>query len=211
MPQPNSQRPIYIILILAIIISIGGLVFSQMQLSQLKEEVFVLTNSPYNQYVSPTPYEPQISITPTPNALPATPTPTPKPTATPLAVSQFPKTVYVPLGGGGNTQATDWVDVPNDEVWLDFGSEFGSKAKAVFEGILRVDNANGTAYARLIDATHGIAVNGSEISLENNSQFSLSVSGNLTFWAGKNLYKVQIKSLNSSTIYLDSARIKVSY
>lgn len=211
MPHPNSQKIIYALLIITLLISIGGIVFSQMQISQLKEEVFVLTNSPYNQYVPPTPYELPVNETPSPTSTAIAGTPTPKPTPSPQAVIQFPKTLYIPLGGESNTQTTDWVDVPNSVAWLDFGSEFGPYAKAVFEGILRVDNANGTAYARLVDATHGIAVNGSEIKLENNSQFNLSVSGNLTFWAGKNLYKVQIKSLNGSTVFLDSARLKISY
>lgn len=207
MPQSNKFSFILLGIIFAITAAgFAGFIYLQNQIQ--------LTSQPINQFtqtmqpISNQEVNPGFTIpTPTSSAAPAA---TPKPTPTPF-VQTFPKTIYIPAGGGGSTQSTDWVDVPNDAVWIDFNSEFGSKAKAVFESFLRVDNANGTAYARLFDVTHSIAVNGSEVSLENNAQFNLVVSSNLTFWAGKNLYRVQVKSLNGSTIFLDSARIKMSY
>lgn len=132
------------------------------------------------------------------------PTQTPTPTANKIA--------FIPLGSSGSTQNTSWTDVPNAQVWLNFSGEYGQLAKAWWDAFLRVDNANGTTYARLFDVTHGIAVNGSEISVSNTTNSTdVESAGNLQFWSGRNLYRVQIKSLNSSTAFFDSGRIKISY
>ena len=72
-------------------------------------------------------------------------------------------------------------------------------------------NANGTAYARLYDVTHNIAVNGSEVKIENKDTSTQVVSGALSFWAGKNQYRVQIKSLNSFEVTFGSGRVKIVY
>ncbi len=132
------------------------------------------------------------------------PTSTSAPTANKIA--------FIPLGGSGSTQNTNWTDVPNAQVWLNFRGEYGTLARAWWDAFLRVDNANGTTFARLFDVTHGIAVNGSEISVSNTTTSTdVESAGNLQFWAGKNLYRVQIKSLNSSYAFFDSGRIKISY
>lgn len=131
-------------------------------------------------------------------------------TSTPKTTSES-RVVYIPLGGEASTQSTDWVDVKNAEVWLDFHGEYGQKAKASWDAFLKVENSNGTAYARLFDVNHGIAVNGSEITVANTDKFTQVSSGNLSLWNGRNLYRVQIKSLNSFPIYLDSARMKINY
>lgn len=136
-------------------------------------------------------------------------TPTIIPTSTPVPVAN--KIAFIPLGGSGSTQNITWTDVPNAQVWLNFNGEYGQLARAWWDAFLRVDNANGTTYARLFDVTHGIAVNGSEISVSNVSTSTDVESGNLQFWSGRNLYRVQIKSLNSSFAFFDSGRIKISY
>ena len=79
------------------------------------------------------------------------------------------------------------------------------------EASLKVAHANGTAFARLFDVTHGIGVSGSEISTTNNAVPKLATSGNLNLWAGRNLYRVQIKSLNSFEITFSEGRIKIGY
>lgn len=145
-----------------------------------------------------------LSGVPKTSAVTTTPTSTPVPTANKIA--------FIPLGGSGSTQSTSWTDVPNAQVWLNFSGEYGQLAKAWWDAFLRVDNANGTTYARLFDVTHGIAVNGSEISVSNTTTSTdVESAGNLQFWSGRNLYRVQIKSLNSSTAFFDSGRIKISY
>lgn len=119
--------------------------------------------------------------------------------------------VYIPLGGSFSTNSIGWVDAKNTEVWLDFNGDYGQKANATWEASLKVDNSNGQAFARLYDVTHAIGVVGSEISTTNNASFNLATSGNLSLWRGRNLYRVQIKSLNSFTVFYDSGRIKIEY
>lgn len=118
---------------------------------------------------------------------------------------------YIPLGGSFTTTKTDWTDIKITDVTVDFGNDYGKEAKISWEASLKVANANGTAYARILDATHGTAVDGSEISLTNNSVSTLVLSGLINPWSGKNTYRVQVKSLNSSEVFFDNGRIKVSY
>lgn len=136
---------------------------------------------------------------------------TPKPSSIPSQTPKGDRIVYIPLGSSGSTQATSWTDVPNAEIWLNFNGEYGQKALAWWDAFLRVDNANGTTYARLFDVTHGIAVDGSTISVSSTATPTDVESENLRLWSGRNLYRVQIKSLNSSTAFFDSGRIKISY
>lgn len=121
-------------------------------------------------------------------------------------VSQ-PTVIYIPLGGGGSTTSQDWADVGNAEVYLDI-SDYPNLDRAYFEGFIRVKHGNGRAFARLYDVTHGIGVQGGEIYTDNES-FTLVESGSLSFWQGKNLYRVQVKSLNGYEAFYDSGRIKL--
>ncbi|MFZ5932762.1 MAG: hypothetical protein ACOYT7_01665 [Patescibacteria group bacterium] len=119
------------------------------------------------------------------------------------------KTSYVPLDGTVTTTSTAWVDAAGVEVAFDLRQDYGENARVSWEASLKVAHANGTAYARLYDATHGIPVLGSEISTTNNSSFVRVASGNLNLWSGRNTYKVQLKSLNSFEITYTGGRIKV--
>lgn len=121
-------------------------------------------------------------------------------------VSQ-PTVIYIPLGGGGSTTSRDWADVGNAEVYLDI-SDYPNLDRAYFEGFIRVKHGNGRAFARLYDVTHGIGVQGGEIYTDNEN-FTLIESGSLSFWQGKNLYRVQVKSLNGYEAFYDSGRIKL--
>jgi len=121
-------------------------------------------------------------------------------------VSQ-PTVIYIPLGGGGSTTSLDWADVGNAEVYLDI-SDYPNLDRAYFEGFVRVKHGNGRAFARLYDVTHTIGVQGGEIYADN-EDFTLVESGSLSFWQGKNLYRVQVKSLNGYEAFYDSGRIKL--
>lgn len=120
------------------------------------------------------------------------------------------QTTYISLTGPITTTSSSWYDVPGTEFSLDMGS-FGSSAKATWDASLKVAHNNGTAYARLFDITHGIAVDGSEISLTNNSTLTQVYSGNLNFWSGNNKYRVQLKSLNTFEVTFGSGRVKITY
>ena len=90
-------------------------------------------------------------------------------------------------------------------------NDFSQTAYVTFEASLKVADGNGQAFARLFDATHGIAVDGSEISTTNNADFKFVGTNKLNLWNGKNLYKVQLKSLNGFVITYSGGKIKIVY
>ena len=117
---------------------------------------------------------------------------------------------YIPLAGPITSTSTDWVDAPGAESYINL-AEYGSSAIVTWDASLKVAHGNGKAYARLFDVTHGIAVNGSEFSTTDNSDYLQVSSGNLSFWAGDNIYRVQIKSLNSFEVSFGGGRVKIVY
>lgn len=121
------------------------------------------------------------------------------------------QTVYIPLAGSVTTTSTDWTDVPGTEIYIDLVKDYGSTAKVSWEASLSIAHANGTVYARLYDSTHGIGVAGSDVSVTDKATLTSVNSGYLGLWAGRNLYKVQIKSLNTFEANFGSGRIKISY
>jgi|GEM_PF-1318190 hypothetical protein len=142
--------------------------------------------------------------------------PTTKPVATQKPVTQTQtveskKTGYLPLAGPITTTSTSWVDAVGTEFYLDLINDYNQGATATWEAFLKVANANGTAYARLYDVTHNIAVNGSEVKIENKDISTQVISGALSFWAGRNQYRVQIKSLNSLEVTFGSGRVRITY
>ncbi len=121
------------------------------------------------------------------------------------------RVTYIPMGGSASTTSRDWVDVDNSEVFIDLVNDFGEEAKVAWEASLKVAYGNGAAYARLWDDTHKIAVNGSEIVREGNADYETVWQNNLSLWRGKNLYKVQIKSLTGYEVTYGNGRIKITY
>lgn len=138
-----------------------------------------------------------------------TTTKTPTPAAIPQTQRQ--QVSYIPISGPITTTSSSWIDAPGTDFYMDLEGDYDRNATVTWEGYLKVAHSNGTAYARLYDATHGIAVNGSEISLSNTSTLTRVSSGNLSIWSGKNLYKVQLKSLNTFEVTFGSGKVKVSY
>jgi len=121
--------------------------------------------------------------------------------------SSQPQVIYIPLGGGGSTASKEWTDVGNAEVYFDIG-DYPNIDRAYFEGFIKVQHGNGKVFTRLYDVTHSIGVQGSDIYTGSES-YSLVESGSLNFWQGKNLYRIQIKSLNGYEASVDSGRIKI--
>ena len=120
------------------------------------------------------------------------------------------QTTYIPLSGPISTTSTDWVNAVGTEVNIDLTNDYSNGAYVTWEASLKIANASGLALARLFDVTHGIAVNGSEVSVSSASYSSVS-SGKLGLWAGNNKYVVQIKSQTSQEATFGSGRIKVVY
>lgn len=139
--------------------------------------------------------------------------PSPSPSTITKTVYQTvtkPKTksiVYVPIPGSGNVIG-DWTSVSGTDFYFD-KADYPGLLEISFEGNLKLFNGNGVAYMRLYDVTHGIAVQGSDA--QTVSQTSTPVnSGSINFWAGKNLYRVQLKSLTADSAVFDGGKLKVT-
>jgi len=127
------------------------------------------------------------------------------------APTSKPQDVYIQISGFGSTEKTDWVDIVASDFSFDVNHDFEKGANFAWEGFLRIPNGSGTAYARIYDVTHGIAVNGSQISVTDQRDFSRANSTNMYFWAGRNVYRVQIKSLDFYDVDYTGGKIRVSY
>lgn len=122
-----------------------------------------------------------------------------------------PRTDFISLGSTHSTKSTDWATIDDSAVFIDLINDYGKNAKVSWEAALKVAYGNGKAFVRLYDDTNKIAVDYSELVSENNAENKQVSSGNLPFWKGRNLYKVQIKSLNSVEVTFSSGKLKVSY
>lgn len=121
------------------------------------------------------------------------------------------QTSYVSIGSTYTTTNTNWTFVPDSGVYIDIYNDFGDNATVTWEASLKVKDAHGDAFARLYDDTNKRAVDFSEIKSTENATYELVSSGNLPFWRGKNLYKVQVKSLNSTEVTFTGGRVKIKY
>ncbi len=120
-------------------------------------------------------------------------------------------TDYIPMGATASTTSVDWINVDESAVYLNVEGDYGNNAIVSWEVSLKVAHGNGKAFARIYDETNKIAVDFSEVSTENNADFMRVSSGNLPFWKGNNLYKVQIKSLNSFEVTYSGGKVIIRY
>lgn len=128
--------------------------------------------------------------------------------ATPAPTMQ---TSYITMGGTNTTTSTDWETIEDSATYINIANDYGQGAKVTWSASLKVAHGNGQAFARLYDATHNIAVDGSELSTTNNTDYATVTSGALPFWMGNNVYKVQVKSLNSFEVTYSGGKIKIEY
>lgn len=215
MPPQKNNNVIWILFILLFVLVLGGFGFMQYQIMGLKGLQNVAPTFVPSQLTTSTcgtdcqafinqAIESQLKI--------ATSASTPTGTKMQIIYNQAPaspKITYIPLSGG-STQNTDWTDITGSTFTMSIG-DYGTNASATWDANLRVDNASGATYARIFDKTHGIAVNGSEINVVSSSTSTDVFSSALQFWSGNNTYVIQLKSLNGSTAFLDSGRIRIAY
>ena len=148
------------------------------------------------------------SGTPVPSLIPE-PTASVKPT---LPVWQAPKTktrtvAYVTIPGSGRSNLFSWQDLTGTEFYFD-KADYPGLVEVYFEANISLLNGNGRADVRLFDATHGIGVQGGEV--ESNSQTAaIKTSGKLNFWSGKNLYRIQAKTLTADTTIYNYGRLRI--
>ncbi|MFC1649805.1 hypothetical protein ACFL2C_03795 [Patescibacteria group bacterium] len=116
---------------------------------------------------------------------------------------------YVPMSAFYSTTSTDWVDVPGSAVYLDVAGDYGSSSTVTWEVSLKVNHGNGRAYARIWDDTNKVSPNNSEVYSENNADYTTKISQPISMWNGNNLYKVQVKSLNATEVFINGAKFKI--
>lgn len=114
---------------------------------------------------------------------------------------------YVTIPGSGFTLSNDWTGISGTDFYFNT-ADYPGLVEIYLEGNMRLLNGNGKAYGRLFDATHNIGVQGSELETTNQTT-TVVTSGKVTFWSGKNLIRVQLKSLTADTSILDSARLRI--
>lgn len=148
------------------------------------------------------------TVSATPKETVKTVTITPLPVVTAKAKAQ---TAYIPIAGPLSSTSKDWYDLAGTEFYLNFNTDYGKSAYANWDASLKIKDGNGTVYARIYDVTNKIAVNGSEILVSNKGDLTQVISSGLSFWAGNNLYRVQLKSLNGFEVTFGSGRIKIIY
>lgn len=211
---------IHSLLALCIVGLLAGYLFLLRDVSKIKEVKPALTSvqNTYSTTDCGTDCQRQIEeelsarlakITPAPEVV-VTPAPTTSSgTTTQNQTQASKKTTYIPFSGGYQTTSTDWVEVTGAQAYIDLKNNYSVNAYVTFEAVLKAPGG-GVSYARLFDSTHGIAVDGSEVSTSLSSSTLVS-SGKLNLWSGNNLYVVQVKSLNSSNVNFDSGRIKLVY
>jgi len=117
----------------------------------------------------------------------------------------IPQTLYLPLGSGSSTTATAWVDVAGSEFIFDL-LDYGPQTEIYWQGNLKSEHANSRCYSRIYDLNNLRAVDFSEQTTDQTS-FQTLTSLKLSIWQGKNNYRLQIKSLNGITCFLESPRL----
>jgi len=143
----------------------------------------------------------------------ATVKPTPGPTPeTKIIYQTVPKTkvkstTYVTIAGSGSTTAKDWVNVAGSDFYFS-PEDYPGLVSVYFEANMKLMTGSGRAYVRLFDVTHGIGVQGSEASTKSNTD-TVVESGQVSFWQGKNLIRVQIKSLTTESAVYNSGRLRI--
>lgn len=202
---------IHLALFLLVAGMLTGLVFLYSELAKVRNQKLPEVST---QNIYPVTYLNQVEPTPLRSPSFAGQAPTPSSSPTPVAVKAstlIPQKVtsYVPFSGSFSTTNTDWTDIPGTQAYVDLKNNYSETAYVTFEASLKA-NPGSTAHARLFDSTHGFGVLGSEVNTASTSSTLVS-SGKLNLWSGNNLYKVQIKSLNSFNVTFDSGRMKLVY
>lgn len=142
----------------------------------------------------------------------------PTPVSTPITITKTvyqtaPKTktrsvVYIPIPGSGFTTNNTWSDLSGTDFYFN-KSDYPGIIDVAFEANLRLFNGNGTAYVQIFDVTHSVGVQGSDVSTTSQTSTAV-ISGSVSFWAGKNLYRIQAKSLTADTAMFDGGRLKLT-
>jgi len=119
------------------------------------------------------------------------------------------KELVIPISTSGTTVKTDWADLSGSEITFNKASYPGVK-KIYFQANLGTSAQDKKSFARLFDVTHGIGVQGSEISSTATVPIQIK-SDALNFFSGDMVVRVQLKSLDGNTVTISNGRIMLTY
>ncbi len=134
-------------------------------------------------------------------------TPTPSNVTQTVVSKKTRKVNYIPIPGSGTTRETVWTSLPGTDFYMT-KSDYQGLVAVYFEGNIKLVNGNGVSYVRLYDATHSVAVPGSELSTSS-QQSTFVTTGPVTLWEGYNNYQIQARSLTADTTVFESGRLKI--
>ena len=129
--------------------------------------------------------------------------------ATPVPASASKSVVYIPLGsGGGPWTNSDWTTLNEYQISLD-PSNYPGYSNMVLEINFRLSDPTGTGSVRLYNSSDNSTVS-SQLDTTS-STYELKTTSSFTIPSGSKSYKLQIKSSESKELFIQSARIKVSF
>lgn len=131
---------------------------------------------------------------------------TPAPAA---AASSSQSTIYIPLGsGGGPWGAADWISLNEYQISLD-PANYPSYSGMSLEVTFRLLESAGTGSVRLYNSTDNSATS-SQLDTTSTT-YELKTTSSFKLATGTKTYKLQVKSSAQKDLFIQSARIKVSF
>lgn len=131
-----------------------------------------------------------------------------KSTITTTGSSTSKATIYIPLGSGGSWSNTEWATLPEYEVSLN-PDNFPGYTGMNLEVTFRLDDPSGTASVRLYNVTDSSSTSSQLDSTS--SAYALKSSSSFTLVSGTKTYRLQAKSSGGKIIFIQTARIKVTF
>lgn len=117
-------------------------------------------------------------------------------------------TIYIPLGSGGNWSNIEWTTFPEYEISLN-PSNFPGYSSMSLEVTFRVDDPSGTASIRLYNVSDNYAIS-SQLDTAS-STFVLQSTSSFTLASGTKTYRIQAKTSGGKALFIQTARIKVTF
>jgi uncharacterized coiled-coil protein SlyX len=131
-----------------------------------------------------------------------------KVTPSPSTTTKNPP-VYIPLGVNGQAGDQDYYTLDTFEVTIDSGDYKGYK-NAQLEVDMKLSEQAGTGYSRLLNATDNTPVSSSDVSTTSD-KFNWQSSGAFQLGSGRKTYRLQVKNTDGKVLFVESARLKISY